>query len=198
MQSITGCARIVLGNKTMEIVMKERIYETIAKLDQTNYESSLDWYFILHDYAQNLADKNGLTLLQTAGIISALSPMVLFSTNLQDAERFCRTRSIANLATYKKQRMKALEILGAKTEEEVLKILGGNKTKAFFLNIYRPHNSLDCCIDSWMIKFFGFKNLTPKRYKQASAWLSEVAQELSLKPHQVQALVWVGMRGKAF
>jgi hypothetical protein len=178
--------------------MKQKIYETIAKLDETNYQSSLDWYFILHDYAANLAERNGLTLLQTAGIISALSPMVMFSTNLRDAERFCATRSIANLATYSKQRQKALQIIGAKTEAEVLAILGGNKTKAFFLNIYRPKSSMDCTIDTWMLKFFGVKNITPKRYNDASNYIREVAEEMALKPHQVQALLWVGMRGKAF
>ncbi len=199
MQGITQPVTILIGKETHKgMEMKAKIYETIAKLDATNYESSLDWYFILHDYAQTLADKNGLTLLQTAGIISALSPMVLFQTNLRDAERFCATRSIANLATYKKQRMKALEIIGAKTEEEVLRILGGRKTKAFFLNIYKPHKSLDVVIDTHMIRFFGFHSLTPKRYKYGSDLISEVAQELNLKPHQVQALVWVGMRGKAF
>lgn len=178
--------------------MKQKILDIISKLDETNYHASLDWYYILHDYAQNLAERNGLILLQTAGIISALSPMVMFTTNLRDAERFCSTRSIANLATYNSQRMKALRIIGAKTEKEVLDILGGNKTKSFFLNILKPETSQECTIDTHMIKFFGFKNLTPKRYAQASQWLTEAALELDLKPHQVQALVWVGMRGKVF
>jgi hypothetical protein len=178
--------------------MKAKIYETIAKLDETNYQSSLDWYFILHDYAANLAERTNLTTLQVAGIISALSPMVMFTTNLRDAERFCATRSIANLATYKQQRLKALRIIGAKTESEVLAILGGAKTKAFFLNIYKPETSQDVVLDVHMIRFFQFANLTPKRYKYASALISEVAAEMALKPHQVQALLWVGMRGKAF
>lgn len=178
--------------------MREKILKTISTLDETNYQASLDWYYILHDYAKSLAERNGLTLLQASGIISALSPMVMFSTNLRDAERFCSTRSIANLATYKSQRMKALRIIGAKTESEVLKILGGNKTKAFFLNIYKPQKSEDVTIDTWMIKFFGYKSLTPKRYRDASKEIQNVASEMSLKPHQVQALLWVGMRGKAF
>jgi hypothetical protein len=178
--------------------MREQILKTISTLDETNYKASLDWYYILHDYAKNLAERNGLTLLQASGIISALSPMVMFTTNLRDAERFCSTRSIANLATYNGQRMKALRIIGAKTESEVLKILGGNKTKAFFLNIYKPQKSDDVTIDSWMVKFFGYKNLTPKRYKDASKEIQNVALEMGLKPHQVQALLWVGMRGKAF
>lgn len=178
--------------------MREKILKTISTLDQTNYQASLDWYFILHDYAKNLAERNNLTVMQAAGIISALSPMVMFSTNLRDAERFCSTRSIANLATYGKQRVKALSILKAKNEKEVLAILGGNKTKAFFLNIYKPKTSQDVTIDSWMIKFFGYKNLTPKRYKEASKEIQTVANEMNLKPHQVQALLWVGMRGKAF
>jgi hypothetical protein len=178
--------------------MREKILKTISTLDQTNYQASLDWYFILHDYAKNLAERNNLTVMQAAGIISALSPMVMFTTNLRDAERFCATRSIANLATYKSQRMKALRILGAKTEKEILEILGGNKTKAFFLNIYKPKTSMDCTIDRWMVEFFGYKNLTPKRYKDASQEIQKVAYEMGLMPHQVQALLWVGMRGKAF
>jgi hypothetical protein len=178
--------------------MRDKILKTIAKLDETNYQASLDWYFILHDYAKNLAERNNLTLIQTAGVISALSPMVQFTTNLRDAERFCSTRSIANLATYTKQRKKALSIIGAKSEKEVLAILGGNKTKAFFLNILKPQTSMDVCLDTWMIKFFEFKNLTPKRYRDASSEIQKIAQEMGIMPHQVQALLWVGMRGKAF
>ena len=178
--------------------MKQKILDIIAKLDETNYQASLDWYYILHDYAANLAERNGLTVIQTAGIISALSPMVMFTTNLRDAERFCKTRSIANLATYKKQRMKALQIIGAKTEGEVLAILGGNKTKAFFLNILKPETSLDVVLDTHMIRFFGFPNLTAKRYKQASQVIAETAYEMGIKPHQLQALIWTAQRGKAF
>jgi hypothetical protein len=178
--------------------MREQILKTISTLDETNYQASLDWYFILHDYAKNLAERNGLTLLQAAGVISALSPMITFQTNLRDAERFCATRRLDNLATYMNQRKKALAIIGAKSEKEVLKLLGGNKTKSFFLNIYRPKTSQDVTIDTWMIKFFGFKSLTPKRYADASKEMQNVAKELGIMPHQLQALVWVGMRGKAF
>lgn len=178
--------------------MRDKILEAINKLSDTNYQASLDWYFILHDYAKSLAERNGLTLIQTAGIISALSPMVMFTTNLRDAERFCASRSIANLATYKSQRLKALRIIGAKTESEVLEILGGNKTKAFFLNILRPQDDFSVCLDTHMLRFFGYKNLTPKRYKEASWEVFKVAQELGLMPHQVQALIWTSQRGKAF
>lgn len=178
--------------------MKKKILKTIASLDETNYQASLDWYFILNDYAKNLAERNNITLIQAAGIISALSPMITFQTNLRDAERFAATRRLDNLATYMVQRKKALAIIGVKTEEEVLKILGGNKTKAFFLNILKPETSQDVTIDSWMIKFFGFKSITPKRYRQASEVIAKIASEMALKPHQVQALIWVGMRGKAF
>jgi hypothetical protein len=178
--------------------MRERILATIASLDDVNYQASLDWYFILHDYAANLAERSGLTVLQTAGIISALSPMVLFSTNLRDAERFCKTRSIANLATYKSQRMKALQIAGAKTEKEVLAILGGNKTKAFFLNILKPETSMDVVLDVHMLRFFGIRILTPKRYRQAANHVVELSQEMNIMPHQLQALLWVAQRGAAF
>lgn len=178
--------------------MKQKILDLIATLDETNYQASLDWYFILHDYAANLAERTNLPLFQVAGIISALSPMVMFTTNLRDAERFCSTRSIANLATYRSQRLKALMILGARNEKEVLKILNGNKTKTFYLNILKPETSMDVCLDSWMQKVFEFKNYTPKRYREASETIAEIAQELNLKPHQVQALTWVAARGKAF
>lgn len=189
---------MILRNTSKGKIVRQKILDTIAKLDETNYQASLDWYYILHDYAKNLAERNNLTVMQAAGIISALSPMVLFTTNLRDAERFCSTRSIANLATYTSQRKKALRIIGAKTESEILEILGGAKTKAFFLNIYKPETSQDVVLDTWMIKFFGFKSLTPKRYREASQEITRIAQEMALMPHQVQALLWVGMRGKAF
>jgi thermostable 8-oxoguanine DNA glycosylase len=49
-----------------------------------------------------------------------------------------------------------------------------------------------------MVKFFGYKSLTPKRYRDASNEMQKVALEMGIMPHQVQALLWVGMRGKAF
>ena len=178
--------------------MKQKILDIIATLDENNYQASLDWYFILHDYAQGLSDRTGLPLFQVAGIISALSPMVMFTTNLRDAERFCSTRSIANLATYKSQRLKALMILGAKNEKEVSAILNGNKTKAFYSNILKPSVSMDVCLDTHMIRFFEYKNLTPKRYRQGSESIVELSKELNIKPHQLQALIWTAQRGKAF
>jgi hypothetical protein len=94
--------------------------------------------------------------------------------------------------------MKALRIIGATTEKEVLEILGGSKTKSFFLNIYKPQKSLEVVLDVHMLRFFDIKVSTPKRYKQASSYISEVASEMGIKPHQVQALLWVAQRGKAF
>ena len=163
---------------------------------------SQDWYFRVNEYCVTLSDTYSVPLIKVAGIMSALSPNNTFASNVKSLEAFLRTKGNCKVSTYNSQKIKALTIYNSPdtiTIEEVKAILGGLKTMAFFDNMLRPETSQDVTIDLWMIRHFGIKgSLTPKRYKDASNKIKDLAKSLNLLPHQVQAKLWVDIRGNAW
>ena len=70
---------------------------------------------------------------------------------------------------------------------------------AFFDNIVRPATRRDVTVDLWMIRWAKIEgSLTPKRYREVSEKITAIADSLGLMPHQVQAGLWVEIRGKAW
>ena len=161
-----------------------------------------NWYFTVNDYCKTVSDMYNVPLIKVAGIMSALSPNNTFASNVKSLENFLKFKGDCKVATYGNQKIKALAILNSGddiTVEEIKKILGGLKTQAFFDNIYRPESSQDVTIDLWMIRHFGIQgSLTPKRYRDASNKIKVLAKQLNLLPHQVQAKLWVDIRGNAW
>lgn len=170
--------------------------------EDDNMKKSQDWYFRVNEYCVTLSEIYNVPLNKIAGIMSALSPNNTFASNVKSLEAFLRTKGNCKVSTYGNQKIKALTILNAPDTisiDEVKTILGGLKTMAFFDNIVRPESSEDVTIDLWMIRHFGIEgSLTPKRYKDASNKIKDLAKSLNLLPHQVQAKLWVDIRGSAW
>jgi hypothetical protein len=146
-------------------------------------------------------------LIKVAGILSALSPNNTVRSNVISLEKFLRTKGNCKVTTFDGQKKKALAIFHSSdniTIDEVKQILGtkkdsGLKTKAFFDNIYRPHTSQAVTIDLWMIRWAKIEgSLTPKRYRDTAQKVRELANEIGVLPHQMQAKIWVDIRGEAW
>ena len=168
---------------------------------------SVNWYFRVNDYCKTLASLYGISVIKVAGIMSALSPNNTFKSNIKSLEAFLKTGGNCKVSTYGMQKEKALTIYNSHANigiEEVKDILGdgkksGFKTRAFFDNIVRPSESQEVTIDLWMIRWAGLEgSLTPKRYREISQKVVELANSLNLLPHQVQAKLWVDVRGNAW
>jgi len=166
-----------------------------------------NWYFEIHDYCKTLSEVYDVPLIKVAGILSALSPNNTVRSNVISLEKFLRTNGNCKVTTFDGQKRKALTILNSPdniTVDEIKAILGakkdsGLKTKAFFDNIYRPHTSEEVTIDLWMIRWAKIEgSLTPKRYRDTAQKVKELAQEVGVLPHQMQAKIWVDMRGEAW
>lgn len=167
-------------------------------LSDKQIEEALNWYETLNEYCLNLSFIYKVNPIKVAGILSALSPMVSFKTNLAFTEAFLKGDYKA-VKTFNQQKTKAWKILKtAKSTKDVLKILNGNKTKAFFLNIAFPKQSQSVCLDTWMLKYYGHKSWTPKRYREAQADIQQRAKEYNVIPSALQACIWVSLRGSAF
>lgn len=166
-----------------------------------------DWYFQVNDYCKTVSEHYNVPLIKVAGIMSALSPNNTFKHNVNSLEKFLKHKGNCKVTTYNVQKEKALKILKSKddiTIEEIKKILGDKKnsslkTKAFFDNIYRPETSEEVTIDLWMIRWAKIEgSLTPKRYRQVAEKIKKEAKKIGFLPHQLQAKIWVDIRGKAW
>lgn len=161
-----------------------------------------NWYFEINDYCRTLSEVYNLPVIKVAGIMSALSVNTTFRLNITSLENFIKTSGNSKVSTYGSQKQKALKILNSHNEisiDEVKQILGGMKTKAFFDNIVRPHISREVTVDLWMIRWADMQgSLTPKKYRDISNKIIELADDIGLMPHQVQAKLWVDIRGKSF
>ena len=54
-------------------------------------------------------------------------------------------------------------------------------------------------IDLWMIRWAKIEGiLTPKRYRETAQKIKDLANEIGVIPHMLQAKIWVDIRGKAW
>ena len=176
-------------------------------MNKQTKQDATNWYYEVNDYCTTLSEVYGVSLIQVSGIMSALSPNNKFESNCKSLEKFLQYKGQCKVTTFNGQKLKAQAILDMDTpcENSIKEILRGNKTMAFFENIYRPKTSKAVTIDMWMIRWAkSLKlipekgSLTPKRYRMLSDMVTKVANDLQLKPHEWQALKWVEIRGSQF
>jgi len=170
--------------------------------------NSKQWYFTVNEYCLHLSECYNVPLIKVSAILSALSPQNTFEQNLIDLERFLESGGVTKASTFKSQRDKAYVILHMVDydEDKIKDILGkGLKTRSFFENIYRPHDSDAVTVDLWQIRWAKALNivpeqgtLTPKRYRKIASRVRKYAKKINMLPHQFQAMTWVYMRGKEF
>ena len=166
-----------------------------------------NWYFEINDYCKTLSDVYNIPLIKVAGMMSALSPNNTVRLNCISLEKFIRYDGNCKVTTFNGQKEKALTILRSNdniTVEEVKTILspkkdGGLKTKAFFDNIYRPDTSEEVTVDLWMIRWAKMEGgITAKKYRTIAQKVKDMAEKIGVLPHQLQAKIWVDIRGMAW
>lgn len=155
-------------------------------------------------FSENLAKKYSLEKIQVAGIIAALSPQQAWDVNQKQTVQYLREGK-AN-GTTKERLSKCDRIKEAKTENEILAILGGEKTKNFFLNIYG--NFGEVCIDRHALACAilppseieslpdSFRRLTKKQYSFFSDCYKLAAHKIGEDAATFQAIVWNSVREK--
>lgn len=169
----------------------------------------LGWYRDAHQWAQALATAYGLTVETVVGVVSALSPLNGWESQLEWTPRILdAARGTVDSASewipgpgLGANKRKAARILcGA----EPLDVLGGNKVRAFYANICGDETAV--CVDrhAWAIATgTNSVSITDKRYRATVAAYQCAAANLRaafpkladlLTPAGVQALTWVWWR----
>lgn len=168
------------------------------------------WYANAQATAKRIARDADIPLRIVVGVIAALSPNNRWERNCENArdmiEAYLRGDAVeaVKVSTYHAMRDKAWGILEAmpETDEEVAKLLNGQKIVSFFGNIM----GLDTCtIDGHALNIargervgltVGKTGIGKRLYKDLQATYAQAGKQLRvngrpLKAFEVQAITWV-------
>lgn len=159
-------------------------------------EEGMLWYLKTRNMCKTIAKKTNVSFIKVAGIFAALSPACPIDKNISDTLDLIINED-HRCTTYGNNVKKALTILKLQrpTIHDILKILNGQKTTRFFLNIYSPRFDV-VTIDRHAISIYfgtfdhGFKQ-TKNRIHKIREDYKEVAKFLNIRPYQLQAITWV-------
>ena len=179
--------------------LKRRLKSFYKLANQLEHESGRKWYKGMYQWIEAVAQAKDLDVMQACGIFAALSPQMSVDRNKGHFLDYVKTGTAKHYGTLVD---KCDEILEAKTQHEIVKILNGPKITAFFLNIWNYDRSMEVTVDRHALATMlqtasnvkplddGQYSMTANQYKAFEKVYSEVAQELSLFPHQLQAILW--------
>lgn len=71
---------------------------------------------------------------------------------------------------------------------------GGRKVQNFAAALKGDNQAV--VVDRWMLRAFGFPNVTDNRYTIIENWILDKAHKLGLTGRQVQAAMWCGIKDK--
>jgi len=175
----------------------------------------MQWYNNAFQVCVTLGEKYGVHSDIVAGVIAALSPNNKWDSNIIDAEIMLRAwaaeipYSSVKVSTYFNNKDKAATILDCQlTREQIVTVLRGNKTVAFFLCIASNGDSDTPCIDGHAYNVWNgtvstlkeVPSLSDKTYRHIQDAYRDAAKIISgvtgfyHSAAQVQAITWVAYR----
>ncbi len=90
--------------------------------NRSEHSEGIVWYHIANRFAQTIANKHDLTLVQTAAILAALSPATHWTQNIIDTEALIINGLEATVSTYHRNKIKASLFLPLKCSITILKV----------------------------------------------------------------------------
>jgi hypothetical protein len=182
-----------------------RIVALFNRATPEERQEGMEWYAKANAFAKGLADHNGLTLRQTAGIVAALSPQVSWEVNQTIALKAASGRRYTGQTG--PNMSKASRIRNGEDPSEVLftSEKSGQKVRAFFACIESPETTDAVCIDrhAYSLAEGLLTNDDRERsnalrrkgvYATLEASYREAARILGVRPHEVQAVTWIVWR----
>lgn len=165
----------------------ESILSWYRRADFASFADGMDWYEIVHDYARGLHPN----VSAAAGIIAALSPRMPWHRNILLAE-MCVVGNLTGGALKR-------SIHGANTIRDGAHpwdVLGGLKTRSFYVNILDPLDTDVVTVDTHAIKVAGLSRDSVGKglYNELSQAYRDAAKVAGIRPNQMQAVTWMTYR----
>jgi hypothetical protein len=181
--------------------MKQLLKDHYNSASKQTKDNGLAWYIQANEVCTKLAYKFNVPVTKVVGVMAALSPNNKWERNVFDTEQYLRFGDIAKVCTYKANKDKArriMELPDLHVPMAVESILNGPKISAFFVNILKPSSNGRVTMDRWAFRAVGLDD-SPKIKDRRAAIKAyeEVADELGVKRHELQAIVWEQVRGKS-
>ena len=181
---------------------KRKIRAHFENASDEQYTSGLHWYREARKFCLGISEQYDVPLIKVIGILAALSPNNRWARNKIDLELFLENPSVkTKVCTFMGQREKAVRIYFMHNPHAYIQdalcikeILNGTKTKNFFENILDHKTSRQVTVDVWAFRSCGVDEKT-KYINDITLAYQEVAEELDLRPHQLQAVCWAVVRG---
>ena len=163
------------------------------------FDEGMAWYAEMSEWAQGLATAHSLTFEQVAGVAATLSPRI----NWQLAQRATEEmlRGDQPRGPFPRQVVKARRILDGANVSDVI---SGQKVTAFWRNIMGDLDS--ATIDTWSSEQVSGLDYTADKgskflerkgvYETFSGSFRDVATEIGVEAAQLQAILWVKVRGR--
>lgn len=179
--------------------MANNIRETVESATDEQVALGMSWYYEAHDFALELAEEYDLTVEQSAGVISVLSPNVRWTTNKTIAGMLLQDHD-ATIAAYPLSKGKALDIIDGRHPVDIIG-RESKKTLHFYRNILAPDDNHHVTIDVWAMRgLLGDPDVhrddcrlsnTPGKYDVCASVFRALAHEMRILPSQVQAIAWI-------
>jgi len=178
---------------------KVDLFEQWMKSTPKQKKEGRSWYGRANRICNRISKETDTPLYKVVGILAALSPSNKWDRNVLDTKNFIETGGDCKVCTYTTNKDKAYEILTNTTgKQSVLKILNGPKTTAFFTNILHPRTGGAVTVDRWALRSVQEGERTPIVQKRKIIEAHQLAaSELGIKPHELQATVWLQVKAKA-
>jgi len=181
-------------------VSRSKIFHTYIQATKQEHQEGLLWYENAHRICLEISGLASKPLESVVGVLAALSPSVSWERNVEEARAMLLGDHTVRYSTYPPNVDKAWRITEGEPPEVVL---GGNKVRSFYSLILHPQDGHTVCIDRHAVKVATRREW--KSDKEASQFLRtgydrcaeayrQVARQLRLLPHQVQAITWLVQR----
>jgi hypothetical protein len=165
----------------------ENILSVYRSADFVSFIDGLNWYETVHEMARDLHPN----VVKSAGVLSALSPRMPWHRNVALAET-CIAGDLTGGAL-KRSIGNANAIRNGANPWDVL---GGLKTRAFFINILDPMRTDVVTVDTHAIKIAGLDRDSVGKglYMEIQQAYIDAANVAGIRPNQMQAVTWMTYR----
>lgn len=184
----------------VERLTHHKLHVLINHVTREEWALGATWYVEAGNLSRRMAEKHDLPSVYVAGIMAVLSPRVRWDDNIKDTENVLTDGEEAATMALGPNVAKALWIIdGTDPDTE----LGGRKVRSFWRNISDPHGSLDVTLDGWMVKALDLPDTRGRYLERVGVYdaisdaFRTVAAERGIMPHELQATIWINVRGSA-
>lgn len=169
-----------------------RVYE---RADSESISAGMNWYSDAHQFAASIDNP-----FRSAGVIAALSPKSGWTNNKNKAAQLYSQDGDGTHIGMRGPVSKAIRIYRG---EDALDVLGGDKERAFYVNIVEPDNTWAVTIDRHAYdlaigQYHNEKERSPLsrkgEYDRFAGAFRSAASSVGIRPSELQAITWVQWR----